>query len=222
MIGGAIFDVDGTLLDSMGMWDTAASGFLRTMGVEADAGLDRLMFTMTVPEGVAYARERYRLPQSEDELIAGLNDYVYHFYAEEVQPRPGMPALIAALRENGVPMAAATSSERAPVEAALARVGILPALRAVFTCTEVGAGKRSPAIYEAALEALGRPARETVWVFEDALYAARTAQAAGFRVCGLYDPSSAAEQDDLRVLADFYCRDADDLDRFVRAHLTHN
>ena len=118
-----------------------------------------------------------------------------------------MAALVRALQARGIPMAAATSSERRQVEAGLARNGLLEPLTAIFTCTEVGAGKHHPDVYEAAWNAIGCPERGDVWVFEDALYAVRTAKAAGFKVCGLFDPTSAQNEDAIRTLADCYCTD---------------
>jgi HAD superfamily hydrolase (TIGR01509 family) len=130
-----------------------------------------------------------------------------------------MPALMRALQDAGIPMAAATSSERRQVEAGLSRNDLLDPLRAIFTCTEVGAGKHHPDVYEAAWKAIGCPERENVWVFEDALYAVRTAKAAGFKVCALYDRTSAENETAIRALADCYCADEADIALFIKHYI---
>lgn len=219
MIGGAIFDVDGTLLDTMKFWASACSDYLRTLGITPDPDHDQKMFEMTVIEGTDYTIDRYGLTQDRQMLMDGISNYAYLYYAEKSEVRPGMPALVRALQEHGVPMAAATSSERMQVQAGLARNGLLAPLAAIFTCTEIGAGKHHPDVYEAAWQAIGCPARETVWVFEDALYAVRTAKAAGFKVCGLFDPTSAENEAAIRAFADCYCTDADDIARFIEQYI---
>ena len=90
-------------------------------------------------------------------------------------------------------------------EAVLRRPGLLPYFQGIITCGEVGGGKESPAIYERALALLNVPKQETL-VFEDALHALRTAQAAGFRVVGVYDASAAADEALIRREADAYVR----------------
>ena len=219
MIRGAIFDVDGTLLDTMKLWESACSSYLRTLGIEPEPGYDQKMFEMTVSEGVDYTIAYYQLSQDRQALMDGISDYAYRYYAEKSEARPGMSELVHSLQTRGIPMAAATSSERHQVEAGLARNGLLDPLCAIFTCTEVGAGKHFPDVYEAAWTAIGCPDRETVWVFEDALYAVRTAKAAGFKVCGLFDPTSAENEQAIRALADYYCSDADDIARFMEHYI---
>ncbi|MBR3866793.1 MAG: HAD family phosphatase [Butyricicoccus sp.] len=215
MIQGAIFDVDGTLLDTMKLWETACSDFLRTLGITPDPDHDQKMFEMTVSEGVDYTIAYYKLSQDRQALMDGISDYAYRYYAEKSEARPGMSALVRALQARGIPMAAATSSERRQVEAGLARNGLLEPLTAIFTCTEVGAGKHHPDVYEAAWNAIGCPERGDVWVFEDALYAVRTAKTADFKVCGLFDPTSAENEQAIRAISDCYCTDAADIARFM-------
>ncbi|MBQ8143706.1 MAG: HAD family phosphatase [Butyricicoccus sp.] len=219
MIQGAIFDVDGTLLDTMKLWETACSDYLRTLGIEPDADHDKKMFEMTVDEGVDYTIAHYGLTQDRQMLMDGISEYAYQYYANKSEARPGMRELVRALQDADIPMAAATSSERVQVEAGLARNDMLSPLRAIFTCFEVGAGKHFPDVYEAAWKAIGCPDRANVWVFEDALYAVRTAKAAGFRVCGLYDPTSAENEAEIRALADCYCTDAADIARFMKEYI---
>lgn len=88
---------------------------------------------------------------------------------------------------------------------ALTRLGIRDYFEFVLTCTELGSGKDEPAIFEEALRRLGTAKDETV-VFEDAVHAIRTAKKAGFRVVALYDDSAAEDAEEIKEIADRYCR----------------
>ena len=125
------------------------------------------------------------------------------YYAQEVPAKPGAAALLAFLAERGISMAAATSSPRAHVTAALDRLGLLPYLKAVFTTGEVGVSKHEPVIYHLAAEALGTAPAETL-VFEDSLYALKTAKTAGYRTAGVLDAHGETDQAGLKEAAEVY------------------
>lgn len=201
----AIFDMDGTLLDSMHIWTSLGSDFLRQQGYVPEEGLDAKLKTMSLHQAARYCRERYGLPQSEDEIVAMVDDRVHRFYAEEVTAKPGVDQVLSLLKMQGVWMYVATATDRPQAEAALSRTGLLGYFRGILTCSETGRGKDSPEIYEKALRRLRSNKRDTV-VFEDALHAVKTAKAAGFRVAAVYDPSAEADQAELQTLADYYIR----------------
>lgn len=127
------------------------------------------------------------------------------YYRFEVSLKPGVAELLAQLQASGVKLCIATATDRYLVETALERCGVLSCFGAIFTCNEVGHGKDEPDIFEEALRFLGTEKAETV-VFDDALYAVRTAKEAGFPVAVIYD-SHEKNQEGLRALADFYIED---------------
>lgn len=214
MIRAAVFDVDGTLLDSMPIWENAAAVFLAKYGIEAEAGLGRRLYPLSMQEGAAYLQEKYRLSMSSDKIIAGVGAVVSDFYAAEAPLKPNAAAFLNALREKSIPMAIATSNERSAVEAAFRRLGILQYFTEIFTCSEIGAGKRSRYLSARGGGAAGSAG--CTWVFEDAYYAAKTAHDAGFRVAGVYDASSAEESELLRAVSDIYIEDFGDFAGFYR------
>lgn len=206
----AIFDMDGTLLDSMPMWQELGVSLLGRFGVEADAELQERLKPMTLRQGAAYCRETYHLEPTVEELVALLEQRVDHFYHNEVQAKPGVARFLSLLKMEGVWMYVATATDRHLAEAALRHAGIDGFFRGLVTSAEVGSGKDNPEIFERAMRRLRSNKKDTV-VFEDSLHAIRTAKAAGFRVAGVYDASSEAQQEEIRSLADYYIRSFDEM-----------
>lgn len=199
----AIFDMDGTLLDSMFIWDDLGPGMLRAQGITPEEGLTEKLKVLTLRQGAAYCKERYALPQSVEEIVSLIEGRVEKFYKEEVQAKPGVEKFLSLLKMEGVWMYVATATDRHLAEAALRCAGIDGYFRGILTCQEVGQGKDSPEIFERCMRRLRSNKKDTV-IFEDALHAIETAKAAGFRVCGVYDDSAREDQEAIRRIADYY------------------
>ena len=207
----AIFDMDGTLLDSMHIWNDVGPKTLRSMGIEPAPDLGPRLMLTTFRDGAALCKEEYRLSESVEEIMDLTKDRVRSFYEHEVQAKPGVEKFLSLLKMEGVWMYVATNTDRDLVEAALKHTGLEGYFRGILTCAEVGAGKKdSPEIYERAMRRLRGNKKDTV-IFEDALHAIRTAKAAGFRVCGVYDPSAEADQEEIKSLSDYYIRSFEEM-----------
>ena len=153
---GAIFDMDGTLLDSMQVWVHVGEQYLRNRGIEPEEGLGDVLFPMSMRDGAVYVKERYGLPDSPDTIVTDMDAIVFAAYRDEVLPKPGVAVYLESLKKRGIPMAVATATNRPMVEAALARTGLAGYFKQIFTCTEIGAGKERPDIYLAAAKALSQ------------------------------------------------------------------
>ena len=207
----AIFDMDGTLLDSMHIWNDVGPKTLRSMGIEPAPDLGERLMLMTFRDGAALCKEEYHLCETVEEIMDLTKAQVRTFYENEVQPKPGVQKFLSLLKMEGVWMYVATNTDRDLVEAALKHSGLSGYFRGILTCGEVGVGKKdSPEIYERCLRRLRSTKKDTV-IFEDALHAIQTAKAAGFRVCGVYDPSAEADQAEIKSLSDYYIRSFEEM-----------
>jgi hydroxymethylpyrimidine kinase/phosphomethylpyrimidine kinase len=206
MIKGAIFDVDGTLLDSMEIWEDVGVRYLNSIGIEAEPDLGTVLFTMSIQEGAAYVKEHYHLSQEPEEIVQGVLDIISNYYKKTALLKSGAKELLEKLDKHNIPMTVASSNNKKEIEMAFERLGIAKYFDRIFTCEEVGAGKTKPDIYLRAAEYLGTRPEETV-VFEDVIHAIRTAKQAGFQVVGIYDETSKDDQEEVRREADWYCRE---------------
>lgn len=185
-IEGAIFDIDGTLLDSMPVWETLGEDYLLSQGIKPHEDLKEKFKDMSLYDAACYYKTEYGLKGDADTIMAGINGMLARFYKNEALPKAGAPEFLSSLEIRGVKMCIATATDSTLVKAALERNGMLHFFSGIFTCTGIGHGKDEPDIFNAALNSL-RTSKSRTWVFEDALYAINTAKTAGFNVVGVYD-----------------------------------
>ena len=206
VIKGAIFDVDGTLLDSMPVWENAGARQLATLGIKARSDLKERLDALSLPEGALYMQTEYKLSVTIEEILEGVNQVVKDFYFKEVVLKPGVCDLIQKLKKNQVRLMIATATDAEMAKAALVRNGVWKDFDGMITCEEAGAGKTSPKVFELAREHLQTKKEET-WVFEDSLYAVKTASKAGFPVCSIYDAYSRDNTEEIQTFSDIYVKD---------------
>lgn len=213
-IRGAIFDVDGTLLDSMKIWDQAGARYLESLGKEPEQGLNKILFSLSLADGAAYLKKAYDLVQTEEEIHQGVLDVVDAFYRDEAQAKAGVRGLLAALSAKGVAMTVATSSDKRQIRTALERLDLAKYFQELFTCGEVGGSKNEPEIFHRAAALMGTTPEDTC-VVEDGLYAVRTANNAGYYTIGVYDASSHDDWQDLQKEADLALESLEDVQGII-------
>lgn len=202
MIKGAIFDLDGTLLDSMSIWDTIGEDYLHSLGIEPRENLAETFKTFTLEESAEYYRTHYGVTLSVEEIVNGVNGMIEDFYRNTAPLKNGVFEFLAGLSEKGVKMCIATVTDKYLAEAALTRLKVRKYFGKIFTTAEVGCGKNDPTIYRTALAYLGTEKSETL-VFEDALHALMTAKNDGFSTVAVYDVHE-GNQAELKAVADRY------------------
>lgn len=208
----AIFDFDGTLFDSMFIWDSVGEIYLRSLGKKPKPSMREDVRTLSLYQSACYFQKEYDLSLSVEEIMTGINQTIEHFYIHEVLPKPGVVGFLEKMQKAGIRMCIATASARYQIEAALSRCGMERYFDAIFTCSEVGYGKDEPVIFRKAMEHFGAD-RSTTVVFEDAIHAVRTAKADGFAVVAVFDDSG-KRQTEIRKLSDCYIADFEHTEEF--------
>ena len=190
-----IFDADGVLLDSLSVWKELGKRYITDLGYQPVAGMDEILFPMSMEQGAAWLKSRFTLEYSEEKIVMDLKARIRKYYFEEVP---------------------ANSSPREHICRALERNGLLSFFDKIYTTSEIGESKHSPRVYLTAAEALGTELSRTL-VVEDSLYALQTAGNAGFLTAGIYDALGEPDQEQLKKDAYIYCRDLTELQNYIFA-----
>ena len=198
----AIFDMDGTLVDSMVYWKNLATEFLESKGVRTISPeiLERIK-PMTMTESAALFIQEYDLPGTAESVAAEMNAMMDEHYRKDIPLKPGVRAYLEALHRKGVTMCVASATAEDLMEACLTRLGVAQYFSFLLSCETVGAGKNRPDVYWESAKRLGAEPVE-IAVYEDALYAAETAKSAGFYTVAVRDDSNQLHWETLTALTD--------------------
>lgn len=209
-ITGAIFDFDGTLFDSMHVWKGYKDNFFNYLGIELTEEDKDAFKGLFLRETFLLAIERFNLKYTYEELLSKLFDYIKARYLNETGPKNDIIEFLEKLKAKGVKIGIATATGEPALEAVLEKYGMLHYFSSIYSTYTVGASKTEPKVYDVVLREIGTE-KETTWVFEDALYAAKTAKSNGYNVVGIFDKSE-PNQDELRELVDIYIHNYKELD----------
>jgi len=196
-----IFDLDGTLLDSMGVWLDIDVEFLTKRGFAVPDDYSDKILSLSFPEAAAYTIKRFELTDSVDSILREWNDMAAFAYGNTVQMKPNAKEYLLELRKHGVKLAVATSAIPELYVPALKKHGIYDLFDVICDASEVGCGKSRPDIFLLTAEKLGVLPCECV-VFEDIIEAVKSAKSIGMTVYGVYDKSSKADWEQIKQVAD--------------------
>lgn len=205
-IKGAIFDLDGTLIDSMWVWEKIDHDFLKKRNLDFPDDLRGNIEHLSFREVAKYFKSRFSLNENIEDIMNEWNDMAYYEYSTNVMLKPYAKEFLLFLKSINVRTAIATSNSMLLMNAALENNGILHMFDAVTTLDEVGKVKNSPEIYLMSAKKLSIPPSECI-VFEDILPAVKGAKAAGMRVIGVHDSYSEFQKEDILQVADRYISD---------------
>ncbi len=205
-IQAVLFDLDGSLVDSMWIWKQIDIDYLGRFGYELPETLQSEIEGMSFLETAQYMKKRFDIPQEIEEMIADWNSMAWDKYEKEVFLKPGAEEFLQECRKRGIKLGIASSNSRELVENVVQARG----LQGVFGCIMTGSdnvkGKPAPDIYLRAAEGLGVEPKHCL-VFEDIIQGIQAGKSAGMRVCAVEDLYSAHQREDKKRLADYYIED---------------
>lgn len=203
----AIFDLDGTLIDSMPVWESVDREMLSARGVVYDpVATTEATKAMSIAEAIDYWREHFGVTDSPEQLMAEVEERIRRAYAETIRLKPHVMEYLDWLEQRGVRMCVATSTTIPLVEVVMRRLGLWNRFEFVLSAHDVGRGKEHPDVYLEAARRLGAtPDRCTV--YEDTLAAVKTAARAGFHTVGVADICGQSAAPKISAAAECYVLD---------------
>lgn len=214
MISTALFDLDGTILDSLYVWGDVDRAFFIKRGITDYSGFDAATIAMNLREASVYTKERFALPESPEAIVDEWMATVSYEYANTIPPKPGVCEFIKALSAHGVRLALATSSQPELYRPALERLGLYSLFEAFFSSKD-SYPKADERYYSHCAESL-KVAPGDCTVFDDAPPCLKAAKAAGLRVCCVYNVQWDIPEAEAREFCDIYVKDFRDLPRELR------
>lgn len=200
---GAIFDLDGTLLDSMGIWADIDKRFLEKRGIALPDDYVEKVTPMNYQQASEYTIQRFQLVEEKEDIVREWVQMSFDAYRFEIKLKPFVKEYLTFLKRKGVKLAVATAQTPELYEPTLKNNGIFELFDVFTNLSEVHCGKGFPDIYILAAQRL-KLAPQDCMVFEDIYTGIYGAKAGGFSTCGVYDPYSAYEKDKIENLADIY------------------
>ena len=201
-----LFDLDGTLVDSMWMWKAIDIEYLGRFGLSCPPDLQKAIEGMSFSETAIYFKERFSIPDSTDEIKAEWTRMSIDKYRTQVPLKKGAGEFLQSLKERQIPMGIATSNGRHIVDAVLTALKIDGFFSNITTGCEVAMGKPAPDIYLKVAKELGA-SPETCLVFEDVPAGIQAGKAAGMTVVAVEDPFSRKMRREKEELADYFISD---------------
>lgn len=210
-IEAVIFDIDGTLIDSMWIWTNIDDLFLAKYNLKEPEGFHEGMEGKSYSETAQYFLDLFpNLPHTREELEQEWYDMAYEIYTTQLELKKGAYEFVVEMHNKGIKLGIATSNNRSLAEGMLKNNGVFDYIGSIWTSCEAKAGKPNPAVYLHVAQDLG-VAPEKCLVFEDVPNGILAGKNAGMKVCAVEDEFSKPQEDKKRELADYYIQDFDDI-----------
>ena len=207
---GAIFDLDGTLFDSMGIWKEVDLAFFKNHGMRMPSDYQDKIKDMHFKTMAIYTKERFHMRSSVESIMDEWCELCFDKYANEVPLKKGVKKFLELLKTNGIKIAFATANTTELSEVCLKNNGIFEYFDTGSYLHETFTDKSDPDVYFLACERLGLSPDECI-VFEDLLAGIKGAVKGGFTVCGVYDKHSRRDTENIKRIADYYINSFEEL-----------
>lgn len=211
-----IFDMDGTLVDSMMYWENCGALYVQSQGKKTDAELNRILFSMSMEEGAEYLIKHYLFDYSKAKVINGIIEVLSDAYKNKIQLKKGALDFLFDMKNKKIPFALATATDRRLWTPCLERLGIADLFSFTITCQEAGASKEFPKIYIDAAKKMNVSPDDTV-IFEDMITPIKTAKSAGFKVCAVLDDANKTDFSEIKKNADYSIENYENASKFFLA-----
>lgn len=202
---GVIFDLDGTLIDSMDVWNQVDIEFFKRRSMEVPEGYKKVISKMPFTAIAEYTKEKYSIRESAEEIIEEWHAIALEEYKYNVKLKDGAKEFIEKCKENGLKCTYATASADILCDTVLKANNVYEYFDSKAYVYEVDKDKSEPDVYLLAAERLNLNPQECI-VFEDIIEGVKSAKKGGFTVCGVYDDSSAKDEKEIREIADYYIK----------------
>jgi len=202
-IEGIIFDFDGTLVDSMFIWQTIGSDYLLSKNIKPKKNLYNSLKSLSLEEAAEYYQKNYNIKDNKSKILKDINIILKNYYLNKVCLKEGVKEFLNFLFINKIEMCIATATDKEMVEIVLSKYRLNKYFKKVLTCNEVGEGKNSSLIFDKAISSLELK-KEQVYIFEDSLHAIETAKKNGFKIVGVEDFYSKEDKEQIVMLSDRY------------------
>lgn len=218
-IKAAIFDVDGTLINSLIIWDVIwtkiGEKYLGNPDFRPNKEDDKAVRTMTLGLAMQYIQEKYHLADTIEELVEDTQRIVKEFYANDVEVKPGVMEFLKYCKAKKIKMCIASATEMELLQVAVERCGLKPYFDKIFSCGMIGKGKDKPDIFLLAKDYLNEE-NENICVFEDSLVAIETAIKVGMKTVAIYDDNNYG-QEQMQAIADLYIYKEETLNKVIKS-----
>ena len=202
-IKGIIFDFDGTLVDSMFIWQMIGSDYLLSKNIKPKKNLYNSLKSLSLEEAAEYYQKNYNIKDNKSKILKDINIILKNYYFNKVCLKEGVQEFLNFLFINKIEMCIATATDKEMVEIVLSKYRLNKYFKKVLTCNEVGEGKNSSLIFDKAISSLELK-KEQVYIFEDSLHAIETAKKNGFKIVGVEDFYSKEDKEQIVMLSDRY------------------
>ena len=216
-IQGAIFDMDGTILDSLMFWDylwqRIGEKYMNNANFKPCEEVDKNVRTMIYTDAMKYFKDFYKSPVATDDFIRFTSSGITNFYKDIAKVKAGAMPLLAFLKSQNIKLCLASATAMPEIRFALECHGLLKYFDIVLSCADIGVGKDRPDIYLKAMQLMDLPQNE-ICVFEDSYVALETAKKVGFHTVGVFDRHN-FDQERLKNASDIYLNASQPLDAVI-------
>lgn len=202
-IDACIFDMDGTLVDSLHIWEDIDKRFFNIHDMQVPQDYDKMIAHMSFIEMAEFTKKKYKFKESVFEIMETWLNWSKEAYVNTIQEKENVKEVLSYLKEKHIPLSLATANKKELYEPCLKRLDLNKYFDYILNINDINSTKQEPTIYLNLASKMNSKIERTL-VFEDILIAVKTAKDANFKVCGVYDKNNVRDEEEIKKLSDYY------------------